>query len=879
MKIILISVCLIASLFANKADKDDLLGGDGNTNIQLKNGDASGANTLTKVSLWCDINSTNIKQFPIVNTTTISASGANGRLILKDITYDGRTPSYAQITSSKLILVFDTNDTAKSGGSLSIGAGALRDGSTGGALNDAITVDTGEIDDKAYPVFSSYETLDSNSDGHIDKIKLTFSENITMNGDTNKSFSVSGYVIPSSSSVSSSKSIELTLTPKTTYDTDAQPNTTYTFKTDSNISDGSNNFTPTITNIIEKDTAKPRLVYVGAKSEDKGGDKIYLGFSEPIKPNLKDGRIKLDVNGSITSSNTLTNATFTYGNGDRNLTITLNEEIDGLFIEDFTKTPNIIMETNATDKNDNNFTDHNRSSSVIIKEGGAPKLISISRVGDENKLKLTFDEPMSNTIATAGNYIVGNTNAPTPTPGATPTNAVQSTDKTSVTLTISNFPEFSSSETRTITIEAKVAIQDLVGNAILKTTVNDYNKTHTIAKDNVAPLATSFKLNMNTGKLDITFDEKIAVSGFSATTIDINSSSIKKKTLTSRSTAIYSANDVNISLNGDLDMIKNLLKDTSNVNLTVRANSGIVDFASVSFKGDPVIELSSSGFTADSTAPKLISWDYDLDKKKFTLLFDEAMKVGTYNPTKLKINDDNGTGGTAMLAGKSSAKVIDSYPYRTIEINLLASQVNSILETSNIGEDINKTHLLILSDSGFTDSKGNDIANNSRDRAKTYKSSRNTVATLNVIPNKWNHISVEHNTTSNDILSTGKVSYIYGHDGSKFVEFPATLSSHKGYWIKTSNSSGTSFTVAANKNTKGSKDDDLARIRSKTDGKFHLIGIENTLSYEEIQSYTPSECKSMRVHHYVSDTNISKEGWDVNSSLSANDALWVLCIK
>jgi hypothetical protein len=161
----------------------------------------------------------------------------------------------------------------------------------------------------------------------------------------------------------------------------------------------------------------------------------------------------------------------------------------------------------------------------------------------------------------------------------------------------------------------------------------------------------------------------------------------------------------------------------------------------------------------------------------------------------------------------------------------------------------------------------------------TWKSKYNAISNLKVIPNKWNHISVEHNTTSNDILSTGKVSYIYGHDGTKWVDFPTTLSSHKGYWIKTSNSAGTNFDVPAIKNIKGSKDDDLARIRSKTDGKFHLIGIENALRYEEIQAVTPSGCKSMRIHHYVSDTTASNEGWDVNESISAHDALWVLCIK
>ncbi|RWU15273.1 S-layer homology domain-containing protein [Anoxybacillus flavithermus] len=193
------------------------------------------------------------------------------------------------------------------------------------ALNGATGTDAA---DKIAPTLASTNgivTVDSNNNGKIDKIKLTFTEAINGNYLSATTFDVSGYTVTGAALDSSdSKVVWITVAEKSTPDTDATPNIVRL----GTVKDANgNDFTGLTTASASVDQAAPVIIsakYVDANGDSSvsAGDKVEITFSENVK--LISGAVLADLaNDFVLSSAGSFGSTPTFAIDGNKVTVTL----------------------------------------------------------------------------------------------------------------------------------------------------------------------------------------------------------------------------------------------------------------------------------------------------------------------------------------------------------------------------------------------------------------------------------------------------------------------------------------------------------------------------------------------------------------------------
>jgi len=161
------------------------------------------------------------------------------------------------------------------------------------AANRLSNIASGTTSDGAPPAFTSIQTRDSDIDGHIDRLSIGFSENVTItdggSADGLDCITVAGYTIASADyGAVGTSTLTLLLTEKSSYDTDAVPVVSYTQAGATSIVDESAGLNEMLTGetVTTSDRAGPVLltaVIVDADQNDIDvGDYIIAGFSEPV---------------------------------------------------------------------------------------------------------------------------------------------------------------------------------------------------------------------------------------------------------------------------------------------------------------------------------------------------------------------------------------------------------------------------------------------------------------------------------------------------------------------------------------------------------------------------------------------------------------------
>jgi hypothetical protein len=165
----------------------------------------------------------------------------------------------------------------------------------GNVLNGGTDYTAGDIteQDNAPPAFASIRTADNDIDGHIDRLIIGFSENVTITdgsaGNGLDCITVTGYTItPADYGTTGTNSLTLLLTEKSGYDTDAVPATTYTQAGTTSIVDESAGTLEMLTDetTTTSDGAGPVLLTAAIIDADQNdidvGDYIVTHFSEPV---------------------------------------------------------------------------------------------------------------------------------------------------------------------------------------------------------------------------------------------------------------------------------------------------------------------------------------------------------------------------------------------------------------------------------------------------------------------------------------------------------------------------------------------------------------------------------------------------------------------
>lgn len=159
--------------------------------------------------------------------------------------------------------------------------------------------------DKMAPTLVSKETVDADTDGQIDHIKLTFSEKIAMSSVNKDQFTVEGYTVTDGfagtvttsatdrATTANAKTVYITVTEKTTPDTAATPKITVA----NTLTDVKGNaYAGLTTATASTDKAAPVITSWTADFNANGNDKnLVFNFSEPVtEANFDLSKVSID---------------------------------------------------------------------------------------------------------------------------------------------------------------------------------------------------------------------------------------------------------------------------------------------------------------------------------------------------------------------------------------------------------------------------------------------------------------------------------------------------------------------------------------------------------------------------------------------------------
>jgi hypothetical protein len=211
---------------------------------------------------------------------------------------------------------------------------------------------------------------------------------------------------------------------------------------------------------------------------------------------------------------------------------------------------------------------------------------------------------------------------------------------------------------------------DMQGNYMSLAYLNIYEgrPPKAFVPDTTAPEMRHFDLNMETAQLRMYFTETINTIEFLETEIYIQEFATRSSgtffQLTSTSiTSDANTADVTIDLS-EADM--NAIKLLDNVVASSKAQTFVVFSASMtrdwSFLQIPVVALidgnsaaNAISFQADGIGPELVSWELDMHSRTVTMIFDEPVRISSFDVTFIRLQNVEDTSSPGLVAANKVA--------------------------------------------------------------------------------------------------------------------------------------------------------------------------------------------------------------------------------
>ena len=249
--------------------------------------------------------------------------------------------------------------------------------------------------------------------------------------------------------------------------------------------------------------------------------------------------------------------------------------------------------------------------------------------------------------------------------------------------------------------------------------------------DTNGPSAVSFNLNMNTGQLEIHFDDPVDVSTFDPSGIRLQSywyvrtgvwHRLSQNSFTNSSIGFM----LTVDFSNDLDLnqvkrIRGVCSAQSNCYLSIN-NLLIRDLnnnqaISLSFGR----ALGATNYTADTTHPEVIGWELDMNRGRIVLSFTETVDIRTFQPNQLVLQ--NGSDIFSPRYSLTGFMVLDPSDANNIfSIQLNADDLNTIKRNQYLGTNVDNSFLSVTAGT-IVDMNSNSlvpISNNSALMSSTF---------------------------------------------------------------------------------------------------------------------------------------------------------------
>merc|ERR1712194_545898 len=231
-------------------------------------------------------------------------------------------------------------------------------------------------------------------------------------------------------------------------------------------------------------------------------------------------------------------------------------------------------------------------------------------------------------------------------------------------------------------------------------------------KDGTAPELSAFSVDMDGGKLVLTFTETIKAASVAATGITLQSAAkingAENYTLTgakAKSTADSKFITITL-LKNDLDAIKantKLCTAVSNAfaSLTNGCVRDMADNSVVPVPAAAALPVSFSGFTADATAPRVSSFSFDLDGGTFNVVLSEPVS-SNINVSEITLCSDAGNQNYTLT---DATKFVLSKDQKDVAMVLGVHGLDQIKSRRHLATNVKSTLLTLTSN--FAQDKNN----------------------------------------------------------------------------------------------------------------------------------------------------------------------------
>ena len=287
---------------------------------------------------------------------------------------------------------------------------------------------------------------------------------------------------------------------------------------------------------------------------------------------------------------------------------------------------------------------------------------------------------------------------------------------------IKSIPNLVTSNSNTYLRLDSSTISDMAGNAVSELIDGRAIQVMNFTPDDQDPILISFNLDLNTGRLQLTFNETVNTSSLTVEYISLVSelSSTEEFSFNSSSNTASRSPDWPVILiqigDDDLNEIKRRRYLATNVNNTYLWLNSLAINDTNQNPVEPVI-LPVTNFTEDITRPILSSFVFDLDEGLIHLTFSETVQYQTLNLTEITIQNQLSESVTSTYINLSGGDVITQVDSVFMSVRLNKYDLDTIKSIRTLAMSQSST-FLSLTDMAVLDMNENALVEIGREAAQ-----------------------------------------------------------------------------------------------------------------------------------------------------------------
>ena len=345
----------------------------------------------------------------------------------------------------------------------------------------------------------------------------------------------------------------------------------------------------------------------------------------------------------------------------------------------------------------------------LLEDETSPVLISLSLNLTSSQLRLEFNETVEASsldiqeIALQSNSSLPINQTDSPTYRRLVSVSSSQTDSTRLTIYLHRtdtdylklYPNFATNMANAYISFSNTTLVDMNGNPVVEILPSNAFQVTTFTADGVRPALLAYQLNLTSETIYLSFSEVVLTDTIDLLSLSISDWYNQSVTLTGGLFSTIRSDEVTILLNYiDLNQLKNIST------LAISANASLLSFPST-FLYDtssnpiyPVSLIPPDVYSPDSIQPRLLDFDFDLNRGLLVLVFNEFVNPKTLLIPNLLLQSNASLYSNTYYALTNSS-ITNSYNGDTVSVWISKDDLNEIKKLISLASSASNTFLSI----------------------------------------------------------------------------------------------------------------------------------------------------------------------------------------